>query len=144
MTKSHAPRSRQVLYTAKVHSAGGRDGGQARTDDGRLDLTFSSPGGPGTGTNPEQLFAAGWAACYIGALGVAARKQNLKLPADTTDDVEVDLCMDDGGYSLQARHRISLPGLPAEAAQALVDAAAAICPYSKATKDAVPVTYTLA
>ena len=133
----------KVLYTARTHATGGRDGGAARSDDGRLDLSFSTPGGPGTGTNPEQLFAAGWSACYIGAMGLAARKLNAKLPADTADDVEVDLCVADGAYFLKARHKIALPGLERDVAQAIVDAASQTCPYSKATKGNIEVSYTL-
>jgi len=133
----------KVLYTGKVHTTGGRDGGSARTDDGRLDLKFSTPGGPGTGVNPEQLFAAGWSACFIGAMGLAARKMNVKLPPETADDVEVDLRLLDGGYFLQARHNVSLPGLAPDVARALVDAAHETCPYSKATRGNIDVEINL-
>src|SRR6202789_2808121 len=101
----------KVLYTAKTHTTGGRDGGASRSDDGRLDVRLSVPGAPGSGTNPEQMFAAGWSACFIGAMQIAARKMKITLPADTADDVEVDLCIADGEYFLQARHTVSLPGL---------------------------------
>ena len=107
----------KVLYTAKVHTTGGRDGGASRSDDGRLDIRHSLPGSPGTGTNPEQLFAAGWSACFEGAMGVVARKMKIALPADTAIDAEVDLCQTDGAYFLRARN-ISLPGLERDAAQA--------------------------
>ena len=99
----------KVLYTAKVHTTGGRDGA-SRSDDGRLDVKHSSPGGPGDGTNPEQLFAAGWSACFIGAMQVAAREMQVKLPPDLSIDAEVDLGTNAGGYLLQARLNIKLPG----------------------------------
>lgn len=79
----------KVLYTAKTHTTGGRDGA-AKSSDGRLDIKLSSPGTSGTGTNPEQLFAAGWSACFIGAMGVAAAKMKVSLPADRAVDAEVD------------------------------------------------------
>ena len=129
----------KVLYTAKTHTTGGRDGA-SRTSDGRLDIKLSSPGGPGTGTNPEQLFAAGWSACFIGALGVAAREAKIKLPAETAVDAEIDLGMVGNGYALQARLDVSLPGLSPEVAQSLVNAAHEICPYSKATRGNIAVT----
>ena len=132
------PTIEKVLYTAKAHTTGGRDGA-SRTSDGRLDVALSSPGGPGTGTNPEQLFAVGWSACFIGAMGVAAREQKVRLPAETAIDAEVDLGMTDGGYLLRARLNVSVPGLDREVARAIVDAAHQICPYSKATRGNIPV-----
>ena len=129
----------KVLYTAKAHTTGGRDGA-SRTSDGRLDIKLSSPGAPGNGTNPEQLFAAGWSACFLGALGVAASKKKVVLPADRAIDAEVDLGTNEGGYQLRARLNVSLPGLPREVAQELVDAAHQICPYSKATRGNIDVT----
>jgi osmotically inducible protein OsmC len=122
----------KVLYTAKTHTTGGRDGA-SRSSDGRLDIELSSPGTAGGGTNPEQLFAAGWSACFIGAMGLAAGKMKVTLPADLAIDVEVDLGMTGGGYFLRARLNVSLPGLEREVAQAVVDAAHQTCPYSKAT-----------
>src|ERR1700742_9316 len=101
---------KKVLYTGKTHTAGGRDGA-SRSSDGRLDVKLSSPGTSGGGTNPEQLFAAGWSACFEGAMGLAARKMKVALPADSAIDAEVDLGMTDGGYLLQARLNVSLPGL---------------------------------
>lgn len=130
------------IYTAKVHTVGGRSG-TSSSDDGRLQLAFSVPGGPGNGTNPEQLFAAGWSACFLGAMQLAASKQKVAFPADAANDAEVDLCLIDGAYFLQARHKISLPGLPADVAQAVIEAAEQICPYSKATRGNIAVSYAL-
>jgi Ohr subfamily peroxiredoxin len=127
-----------VLYTAKTHTTGGRDGA-SRSSDGRLDVKLSSPGTAGIGTNPEQLFAAGWSACFIGAMGVVARKMNVKLPPDAAVDAEVDLGTNDGGYILRARLNVSLPGLEDEVARSVVDAAHQTCPYSKATRGNIDV-----
>jgi lipoyl-dependent peroxiredoxin len=129
---------KKVLYTAKVHTTGGRDGA-SRSSDGRLNIMHSSPGAAGSGTNPEQLFAAGWSACFEGAMGIAARKMKITLPADLAIDAEVDLCMSGDAYFLQARLNVSLPGLEREVAQALVDAAHQTCPYSKATRGNIDV-----
>jgi osmotically inducible protein OsmC len=133
----------KVLYTAKVHTTGGRDGA-SRSDDGRLDVKHSSPGGPGDGTNPEQLFAAGWSACFIGAMQVAAREMQVKLPPDLSIDAEVDLGTNAGGYLLQARLNIKLPGLDPETARKLVDKGHQLCPYSKATRGNIEVEINLA
>ncbi len=122
----------KVLYTAKTHTTGGRDG-TSRSSDGRLEVKLSSPGASGGGTNPEQLFAAGWSACFLSAMQLAASKMKVTLPADRAIDAEVDLGIADGGYLLRARLNVSLPGLEREVAQALVDAAHLLCPYSKAT-----------
>src|SRR5882724_8383201 len=111
----------KVQYTAKTHTTGGR-AGASHSDDGRLDVKLSIPGTSGTGTNPEQLFAAGWSACFEGAMGLAARKMKIALPAETAIDAEVDLCSNDGAYFLQARLNVNLPGLDREVAQAIVDA----------------------
>jgi Ohr subfamily peroxiredoxin len=118
-----------VLYTARAHTAGGRDGA-SRSSDGRLDVKLSSPGTAGGRTNPEQLFALGWSACFMSAIGLAAARRNTSLPADRAIDAEVDLGTNDGGYVLRARLNVSLPGLPRQVAQALVDAAHQLCPYS--------------
>ena len=135
--------SGKVLYTAKTRTCGGRENGIARSSDGHLDVKLSSPGGPGLGTNPEQLFAAGWSACFEGAMGLAARKMKLTSPIEPIINAEVDLCLDNGSYTLQARLNVSLPGLEREIAQALVDAAHATCPYSKATRGNIDVVITL-
>jgi lipoyl-dependent peroxiredoxin len=132
----------KVLYTAKTHTTGGRDGA-SRTSDGRLDVKLSSPGTAGAGTNPEQLFAAGWSACFIGAMGLAAGKLKVKLPADTAVDAEVDLGTNDTGYLLRARLNVSLPGLEADVARAIVDTAHQTCPYSKATRGNIDVAINL-
>lgn len=129
----------KVLYTAKTHTTGGRDGA-SKTSDGRLDVKLSSPGAAGSGTNPEQLFAAGWSACFLGALGVAANKMKVTLPADRAIDAEVDLGTNDGGFVLRARLNVSLPGVDRAVAQELVNAAHQICPYSKATRGNIDVT----
>ena len=132
----------KVLYTAKTHTTGGRDGA-SRTSDGRLDVKLSSPGTAGGGTNPEQLFAAGWSACFIGAMGLAAGKMKVALPPDRAVDAEVDLGTTDGAYLLRARLNVSLPGLGRDVAQALVDAAHQTCPYSKATRGNIDVVINL-
>ena len=129
----------KVLYTAKAHTTGGRDGGASRTDDGRLDVKLSTPGTKATGTNPEQLFAVGWSACFLSAIGLVAKHKKVSLPADAAVDAEVDLGTNEGGYLLQARLNVSLPGLSPETAQALVDTAHEMCPYSKATRGNIDV-----
>jgi Ohr subfamily peroxiredoxin len=132
----------KILFTAEVHTTGGRNGA-ARSSDGRLDLKLSPPGSPGTGTNPEELFAAGWSACFEGAMGIAARKMKIALPADLAIDAEVDLCQSEGAYYLQARLNVNLPGLERDVAKALTDAAHQTCPYSKATRGNVDVVINL-
>ena len=132
----------KVLYTARAHTTGGRDGA-SRTDDGRLDVTLSSPGTSGTGTNPEQLFAAGYSACFIGAMKAVAGKMKVTLPADLAIDAEVDLGPIPNAYGIAARLNVSLPGMDRAAAQQLVDAAHQVCPYSNATRGNIDVTITL-
>ena len=135
--------SAKVIYTAKTHTTGGREHGVSKSSDGNLDIKLSTPGTNGTGTNPEQLFAAGWSACFEGALGIAARKARITLPEDTAIDAEIDLVSDKGGYSLRARLNVSIPGVDREIAQQLVDQAQQTCPYSKAIKGNVDVEYNL-
>ncbi|CAG9205441.1 MULTISPECIES: organic hydroperoxide resistance protein [Paraburkholderia] len=132
-----------VLYTGKTQTTGGREGA-ARSSDGRLDIQLSPPGSSGKGTNPEQLFAAGWSACFIGAMGLAARDLKVALPADTSVNAEVDLGTGEGGYFLQARLNVSLPGVSADVARKIVDAAHQTCPYSKATRGNIDVEIALA
>ena len=128
----------KVLYTAKAHTTGGRDGA-SKTSDGRLDVKLSTPGTAGTGTNPEQLFAAGWSACFMSALAVVAGISKVALPDDRSIDAEIDLGTKDGGYLVRARLNVHLPGLAKDAAQSLVDKAHEICPYSKATRGNIQV-----
>jgi len=131
----------KVRYTAKTRTSGGRRGGVSVSDDGRLDVKFSAPGAPGTGTNPEQLFAAGWSACFISAMGLVASKMKIKLPADVAIDAEIDLCNSGDVYFLRARLNVSLPGLEREVAQAIMDAThGETCAYSNATRGNVDVT----
>lgn len=132
----------KVLYTAKTHATGGRDGA-ARSSDGQLDIKLSSPGSSVPGTNPEQLFAAGWSACFLGAMSLAAAQRKVRLPADRAIDAEVDLRSGDDGFSLHMRMNISLPGVERELAQEIVDAAHQICPYSKATRGNIDVEINL-
>jgi osmotically inducible protein OsmC len=134
--------SGKLLYTAKTHTTGGRDGA-SRSSDGHLDVKFSAPGTPGIGTNPEQLFAAGWSACFEGAMWLAARKMKITLPVDLAIDAEVDLNVADGAYFLRARLNVTLPGVKHEVARALVDAAHQTCPYSKATRGNIDVSINL-
>ncbi len=132
----------KVLYTGKTHTSGGRDG-VSRSQDGRLDIKLSSPGTSGAGTNPEQLFAAGWSACFIGAMGIEAGRRKIALPPDLAVDAEVDLGAGNGGFFLQARLNVSLPGIERNVAQGLVDAAHQTCPYSKATRGNIGVEINL-
>jgi osmotically inducible protein OsmC len=134
----------KVLYTAKTHTAGGRRGGTSQSNDGRLDVKFTSPIVPGTGTNPEQLFAAGWSACFISAMALVAGKMKVKLPDEATVDAEIDLCNSDDVYSLRARLNVSLPGLDREVAHAIVDDThSKTCAYSNATRGNIDVTINL-
>jgi osmotically inducible protein OsmC len=133
----------KVVYTAKTRTTGGRENGVSRSSDGRLDIRLSTPGSARIGTNPEQLFAAGWSACFESAIALAARKMKITLPADLAIDAEVDLNLADGGYFLRTRLNISLPGVERNVAQALVDEAHQICPYSKATRGNIDVAINL-
>ena len=143
-TSGSAQEGVTVRYTAKTHTSGGRRGGVSHSDDGRLDVKFSAPGAPGAGTNPEQLFAAGWSACFISAMGLVANRMKVKLPADVTIDAEIDLCHSGDVYFLRARLNVSLPGLEREVAQAIVDAThGETCAYSNATRGNIEVTLNL-
>ena len=128
----------KVLYTARTRTTGGRDGA-SRSSDGRLDVQLSSPGSAGGGSNPEQLFAAGWSACFIGAIRGSAARMKVQLPPSVAIDAEVDLGTTDGMYGLAARLRVSLPGIDREVAERLVAAAHETCPYSRATRGNIPV-----
>ncbi|WP_431266583.1 Ohr family peroxiredoxin [Roseateles chitinivorans] len=123
----------QVLYTANTRTTGGRDG-RGQSDDQRLDVQLGSPGTARPGTNPEQLFAVGWSACFIGAMGLAAHAIGVRLPADVAVDAAVDLNKGADGYFLSAKLRVSLPGLPRDTAYELIKRAHDTCPYSKMTR----------
>jgi Ohr subfamily peroxiredoxin len=129
----------KVLYAARTHTTGGRANGASRSSDGRLEITLSTPGTAGSGTNPEQLFAAGWSACFEGAMRIAARRMRIALPADLAIDAEIDLCTTDGAYFLRARLNVSIPRMKREGAQNLIDAAHQTCPYSRAVRGNVDV-----
>jgi len=135
----------KVLYTARATSTGGR-AGTSETPDGTLKLNLSTPkelgGAGGPGTNPEQLFAAGYSACFIGAMKAVAARQKIALPADVS--ITADVGIGPTGFGIQVAMSISVPGMPREAAQALVNAAHQVCPYSNATRGNIDVTLTLA
>ncbi|MFC5875262.1 peroxiredoxin, Ohr subfamily [Chryseobacterium arachidis] len=133
MKNNQTLQAEKVLYTGKTHTTGGREG-FSKSSDNQLDIKLSTPGGTEPGTNPEQLFAAGWSACFIGALGIAARKRKIRLSTETAVDAEVDLCMSDDAYFLQARLNISLPGIDTETAKLLAEEAHQTCPYSKMSR----------
>lgn len=133
----------KTLYTAAVHVTGGRDG-VAKSSDGRLDVKLSSPGGPGVGTNPEQLFAAGWSACFQGAMGIAAKAKGVVLPAELAIDAEVALRQGDDGYSLAAHLNVHVPGIDPDIARQIIEAAHRTCPYSKAIKGNIDAVVALA
>lgn len=133
----------KIIYTARTHTIGGREG-SSRSDDGRLLLQLSLPGARGMGTNPEQLFAAGWSACLLSTLAHLAKLRELAFPKDAAIDAEIDLGSGADGLVIQARLRVSLPGIDLDTARALVNAAHAACPYSKATQGNIAVSIDLA
>ncbi|CAN0626856.1 Organic hydroperoxide resistance protein [Burkholderia multivorans] len=137
-----------ILYKTSATSTGGRDG-RAISADSKLDVKLAAPrelGGTGAeGTNPEQLFAAGYSACFLSAMKFVAGQSKQALPADTTVTAEVGIGPNDaGGFALDIELRVSLPGLEKSSAQALVDKAHQVCPYSNATRNNVPVRLVLA
>ncbi|MGH1516616.1 organic hydroperoxide resistance protein [Chryseobacterium sp. JK1] len=132
----------KVLYTAKTRTTGGREG-NAKSSDEKLDILLTPPGLKGKGTNPEQLFAAGWSACYIGALGLAAKEIGILLPKDTYVDAEVDLGMTGDAYFLQARLFVSMPGIRKETVEQFIEMAHRICPYSKAVQGNINISTTI-
>jgi osmotically inducible protein OsmC len=132
-----------IKYSTEATATGGRDG-HARSRDGRLDVTLATPkelgGAGGDGTNPEQLFAAGYSACFIGALKVAGQQLKVKLPDDVTVTAKVGIGpRSAGGFGISADLSVSLPGIERAQAQQLVEAAHQICPYSNATRGNVDV-----
>lgn len=141
-TEGTLPAIEKVVYTGKTHTTGGRDGASLSSD-GRLDIKLAHPGSKRVGTNPEQLFAAGWSACFMSALGIAASQVKVSLPSDAAIDAEVDLGTIEGGYYLQARLNVSLPGLERNVAQSLIEIAHQTCPYSKLTRGNINVTIAL-
>ena len=132
----------KVLYTAKATTTGGRDGA-GKSDDGRLSVTLSSPGTAGTGTNPEQLFAVGYAACFLGAMKAVGGMKKIAIPEGVSIDSEVDLGKIPNAYGIAVRLNIALPGMDRAEAQALIDAAHQVCPYSNATRGNIDVVITL-
>lgn len=133
----------KTLYTAHVHTVGGREGA-AKSSDGQLDIKLSTPGINRPGTNPEQLFAAGWSACFEGALGLAAKEAGVQLPVAAAVDAEVHLNYGDAeGYFLTARLNVSIPGIPDDLAQSLIDRAHETCPYSKMTRGGIDASVAL-
>jgi Ohr subfamily peroxiredoxin len=139
-TTHHAEK---LLYTAKTYTVGGRDHGAASSSDGALEVTLSPPGSGRPGTNPEQLFAAGWSARFEGALAYVAQTRRITLPADPSIDAEADLNLADDGFFLRARLNVSMPGLDRAVARALVEEAHKTCPYSKAVRGNIDVVVTL-
>jgi Ohr subfamily peroxiredoxin len=133
----------KLLYTAKTHTTGGRENGHAKSSDGQLEVRLSTPGTSRPGTNPEQLFAAGWSACFEGAMQFVARQKKLTLPPETAIDAEVDLNQGDGGFFLRARLNVTIPGVERAIAQEIVNEAHQVCPYSKATRGNIDVTLNL-
>jgi lipoyl-dependent peroxiredoxin len=131
--------NKRVLYTAKAHTIGGREG-SSRTDDERLSVALANPGTKGNGTNPEQLFAVGWSACLLSALHLIAAKKKIVFASPPTNDVEVDLLLsNEDGFALRVRHNITLPGVDADTARAIVEEGHQTCPYSKATRGNIDV-----
>jgi len=134
-----------AIYTAHAHAVGGRNG-TAKSDDGHLDVKLAFPksmGGDGNGTNPEQLFATGYSACFLGALGLVARNQGVKL-GEHSLDAEVDLIKDDTSFHVGVRLKLTAPDLDRETAEKLLHAAHEVCPYSKATRGNVDVALEVA
>ena len=135
----------KVVYTAKAHTTGGRDGA-TRSNDGMLDVKLSPPkamGGAGTATNPEQLFAAGYSACFMGAMRHVAGMKKIAVPADASIDAEVDIGPIPQGFGVAVRMAIALPGMDRAVAQDLINTAHGVCPYSNATRGNIDVQLTL-
>ena len=137
----------KVLYTAQATATGGRDG-KSESSDGRLAVKLSVPkglgGDDGPGTNPEQLFAAGYSACFIGALKFVAGQKKIPLPADVKATADVGIGPIPNGFGIQVALKISIPGMDAAKAQELVNAAHVVCPYSNATRGNIDVKLSVA
>lgn len=138
-----APQRGKMVYTAKTHTTGGRENGMSRSSDGHLKVELAVPGSRRVGTNPEQLFAAGWSACFESAIALVARTMKVKLPADPVIDAEVDLILTGSEYTIRARLNVSLPGLGRDVGEAVLEAADQVCPYSKATRGNIDVAINL-
>ena len=136
----------KVVYTAHATSTGGREG-SSKSSDGVLDVKLTTPkelgGGGGPGTNPEQMFAAGYSACFIGAMKAVAGGQKIALPADVSITSDVGIGPIPGGFGIQVAMAITIPGMERAAAEALVAAAHKVCPYSNATRGNIDVTLTV-
>lgn len=136
----------KVLYRATATATGGRDG-RAVSSDGVLDVKLTTPkalgGGGGMGTNPEQLFAAGYSACFLGAIKFVAAKEKIQIPQDVSIEGNVGIGPIPTGFGIEVELRISLPGMDKAAAKALVDKAHIVCPYSNATRGNIDVTLTM-
>lgn len=136
----------KTLYTAHTDATGGRDG-RAVSSDGALDVGLSIPkemgGKGGEGTNPEQLFAAGYSACFLGALGAVAGKEDMKLPKDASIKAAVSIGETEKNLDIEVELHISLPGLDADSGKKLIEKAHQVCPYSRATRGNIKVTLTL-
>jgi Ohr subfamily peroxiredoxin len=136
----------KVIYTAHAHTTGGREG-RSVTDDGLLDVTLTPPkamGGSGTATNPEQLFAVGYSACFLGAIKHVAGMKKITVPNDATIDASIDIGPIPQGFGIAAKLVVSLPGLDRAVAQDLIDTAHQVCPYSNATRGNITVDLSLA
>lgn len=135
-----------TAYTAKATATGGREG-TAKSDDGRLNLSLSTPkglgGDDGQGTNPEQLFAAGYAACFIGALKFVAGQEKITLPSDTYINSEVAIGAVEGGFGIAVKLAVSLGDMDKNEAQVMVDKAHQVCPYSNATRGNIDITLSI-
>ncbi len=135
----------KVMYTAHATATGGRDG-RAKTSDGRIDLVLKPPkemGGTGEGVNPEQLFAAGYAACFIGALKFVAGQEKIAVPADTSIESAVGIGQIPAGFGIEVELKVSIPGVARDVAENLVAKAHKVCPYSNATRGNIEVTITV-
>ena len=137
----------KVLYRAEATATGGRDG-KAKSTDGALDVQLSTPremgGGGGTGTNPEQLFAAGYSACFLGAMKFVAGRDKVQLPPDTSVTGQVGIGPIPNGFGIEVDLKVSLPGMPREQAEQLVERAHQVCPYSNATRGNIDVRLSVA